>query len=320
MSKPCTMEAPELATSASATSALQQILATVEELSGLEASVYSPGPSRESPVVETLPIQYRRHMSPFCRAVKNARDGKGCRGHDSYTTTLRAGREDGPFVQVCRAGVAEVIVPVFCGREHLATLCLGQAVTEAVAEAGFDGVWDRVRANGVDRRALQEGYRQLPRMPERRLLRIGQLLDAAIRGLAQRMSEAAFVREMRLQHAPAVRRALDLLAAERCYGISEKAMAARVHLSVSHFSRLFGQVMEQSFSDYLLDLRIREAQKLLHHTRTPIGDIARRSGFSRQSYFSRRFKAVTGMTPSRYRHQRAADAGSPADPPADGCG
>jgi len=286
---------------------LQRLLATVEELSGLEASVYSAEPGSGSHTLDALPTVYRRHMSTFCCTVKNSRDGQGCRGHDSRDTTLRAGEVRKPFVQICRAGVAEVIVPVMHGGKHLATINLGQVRTETVEENGFAAVWARLAGSGVDQRELRNAYDGLPSMTESRLLRLGQLLDAAIRGLAETLSDASFAREVRLQHAPAVRRAVDILAEEDCFDITEKSMAIRVHLSVSHFSRIFSQVMEQSFSEYILGLRIREAQRLLHQTGSPIGDIALRCGFSRQSYFTRRFRKVTGMTPSQYRNRHNRD-------------
>lgn len=295
---------PRLFDDSPATPSLQELLAMAEELSGLEASVYPPRSGEGSRAIELLPAQYRRHMSPFCRLIKGGRDGMGCRGHDSHDTTRRAEQEGHPFVQVCRAGVAEVIVPVYHGQQYLGAVFLGQARTEAVEAGGFPHVWKAVAGAGINRRRLRAAYEALPTIPEAQLLRLGQFLNAAIRGIAGDLSEAAFVREVRLQHAPAVRRALDILAQERDYAVAEKAMAARVHLSVSHFSRLFRRVMDQSYSDYVTALRIREAQNLLHQTDTPISDIARRCGFGRQSYFSRRFKLMTGMTPTQYRHQR----------------
>ncbi len=287
---------------------LQQVIDTIEDLSGLEVSIYPPV-SKESPAIERLPISYRRHMSTFCRAVRNTRDGRGCGGHDSGMTNRLAADVGHPFVQVCHAGIAEVIVPVFGDGEHLATVFIGQAVTPDLETEGFAGVWRRVQERGVNRQKLETGFAKLPRMSRDRLLQIGMLMDAAIRGLTDLLSAEGFAREVRLQNAPAIRRAVDILEQERCWDISETEMADRVHLSPAHFCRTFHQVMDRTFKTHVTALRIRAAQTLLHQTDTPVGDIGQRCGFSRASYFARRFREVTGMSPTEYRNYRRITEG-----------
>lgn len=287
---------------------LPQLFESIEMITGLEVSVYPPAAKEASPAINQLPTSYRRHMSAFCRAVKNTRDGRGCQGHDSGMTNRKAAGVGRPFVQVCHAGIAEVIVPVFADGQHLATVFIGQAVTPEIEAGGFGVIWKGVKARVVSRRDVRRGFVALPRMTEERLLRIGLLADAAIRGLIGNMSADAFALEVRLQNAPAVRRAVDILNQERCWQIAESEMAKRVHLSPAHFSRLFHRVLGRTFKEYLTNRRMVEAQNLLHQTDVPIGTIALRCGFSRQSYFTRRFREFTGMTPSAYRsNQRQRD-------------
>ena len=52
---------------------------------------------------------------------------------------------------------------------------------------------------------------------------------------------------------------------------------------------------------YLNEKRIEESKRLLEETTTSIADIARKLGFSSQSYFSQAFKKKTLMTPIEYR-------------------
>jgi AraC-like DNA-binding protein len=153
----------------------------------------------------------------------------------------------------------------------------------------------------MDRDALRRGFDALQRMPEGRLWRIGMLADAAIRGLAEQISPEALSLQVQIQSAPAIRVATEILRREQCWEITAAAMAKRVCLSPSHFSRLFHRVIGKPFSEYLTQGRIVKAQNLLHHTNLPVGEIATRCGFSRQSYFARRFRELTGMTPTQYR-------------------
>jgi AraC-like DNA-binding protein len=76
-----------------------------------------------------------------------------------------------------------------------------------------------------------------------------------------------------------------------------------MHLAVSegHLSREFKKGTGKSFSDYLIDLPLDEAQRLLRCSQMTIYEIAQRVGFSSQHYFSAQFKRKTGLAPSAYR-------------------
>ncbi len=81
-------------------------------------------------------------------------------------------------------------------------------------------------------------------------------------------------------------------------------MAAYFHMSQSYLSVLFKQEMGKSFTEYLTGLRLGEAKKLLRETNLNLTDVAYQCGFEDQSYFSKVFHKVEGITPSRYRNQQ----------------
>lgn len=56
-------------------------------------------------------------------------------------------------------------------------------------------------------------------------------------------------------------------------------------------------------TEFLTDRRVRHAATLLRSTPIPIAEIAHRCGFSTQSYFSRRFRLVEGMSPRDFRER-----------------
>lgn len=78
--------------------------------------------------------------------------------------------------------------------------------------------------------------------------------------------------------------------------------AARlVAMSPSAFSRFFKAGTGRTFVDYINELRIRHASRLLLETDRGIADIAAASGFPNVSYFNRRFLAAKKLRPSDYR-------------------
>ena len=68
-----------------------------------------------------------------------------------------------------------------------------------------------------------------------------------------------------------------------------------------HFARVFKQVMNVSWYDYLINRRILNAEQLLLKPDLSIMQIAMKSGFSSLATFNRVFKAKNHCTPSEYK-------------------
>lgn len=77
--------------------------------------------------------------------------------------------------------------------------------------------------------------------------------------------------------------------------------AARVGMSLSTFRRRWQDVFSLPPGQYLLQIRIHEACRLLVETAQPIREIARVTGFEDELYFSRRFRIRMGVPPREYR-------------------
>ncbi|MEO1450798.1 MAG: helix-turn-helix transcriptional regulator, partial [Bacteroidota bacterium] len=81
-------------------------------------------------------------------------------------------------------------------------------------------------------------------------------------------------------------------------------LAENIHLSPDYFSRLFTSIMGIRPIKYIQMRRIERAQLLLATTSHSLEEIAHMVGLNNRSYFSRLFKAHTGVSPSAYRHTR----------------
>lgn len=78
-------------------------------------------------------------------------------------------------------------------------------------------------------------------------------------------------------------------------------VAKQVNLSTTYFSRLFSSEMQTTFVEYLSMIRVEQSKTYLANGNYSISDIALILGFSDQSYFSKVFKKVEGITPGKYR-------------------
>ncbi|THF82769.1 helix-turn-helix domain-containing protein [Cohnella fermenti] len=70
--------------------------------------------------------------------------------------------------------------------------------------------------------------------------------------------------------------------------------------SPNSFGESFKKAFGRSASDYLTELRIGTAKRLLRESGLTMREIAARSGYGDEFYFSRKFKKVVGVPPSVY--------------------
>ncbi len=91
--------------------------------------------------------------------------------------------------------------------------------------------------------------------------------------------------------------------------ISLKTVAETLHFSQGYFSCLFKKETGTNFSKFVSDSKNRSACKLLSETEVSISEVAFRTGFSDVRAFSKYFKSVNNITPSRYRqlHRKTAE-------------
>lgn len=78
--------------------------------------------------------------------------------------------------------------------------------------------------------------------------------------------------------------------------------AAKIHgSSETTFSRSFKRIMAESFFDYLLNLRLQHARKMLLESNSTISEIASSCGFCDSNYLCYRFRLKFGVSPHQFR-------------------
>ena len=85
--------------------------------------------------------------------------------------------------------------------------------------------------------------------------------------------------------------------------INHNDIASMIELSPKYLSVLFKKEVGITISEYIQQTKIEEAQKLLAHSSNTILDISSLLNFSDQSYFTKVFKKVVGITPKVYRER-----------------
>jgi AraC-like DNA-binding protein/ligand-binding sensor protein len=113
-----------------------------------------------------------------------------------------------------------------------------------------------------------------------------------------------------VKHADVMYRAIDYVRRNYMKKITLEETAAHVFLSPAYFSRVFKEEMGENFNSYVNMIRVEAARRLLLSDKVPLIDIASMVGFEGQSYFSKVFKKITGLTPGRFREAKGRGANS----------
>jgi YesN/AraC family two-component response regulator len=94
--------------------------------------------------------------------------------------------------------------------------------------------------------------------------------------------------------------------------ISAKTVATLCNMSPFHFSRSFKRICGMTFSEYVMETRIRKAIELLHDPEATITGVCFEVGFRDSSYFGRIFRRYAGMSPSQYLNRYVRRDSQPA--------
>lgn len=85
--------------------------------------------------------------------------------------------------------------------------------------------------------------------------------------------------------------------------ISVEQLSKKAYMSVSSFYREFKNEIGSSPNDYIIDERIKLAEKLLKQPNVSVKEACLQSGFNSFSYFSRIFKKRKKFSPSEYKER-----------------
>jgi AraC-like DNA-binding protein len=100
-----------------------------------------------------------------------------------------------------------------------------------------------------------------------------------------------------------LRKAVEYLDAHFDQSLTLDILAGRAKLSVSRLAHRFKEETGATLIEYLTWVRIGHAQRLLAETNKSCQKIADEVGYNNQSYFSRAFRRVVGITPRQFRRR-----------------
>lgn len=104
-----------------------------------------------------------------------------------------------------------------------------------------------------------------------------------------------------------IAKALDIMHAEYAESLTLNGIAERVHLSPTHFSKLFSEAMGEGMVNYLFKIRMEKAIDLMRHSNLKVYEVAKAVGIPSYRYFTACFKKYTGRNPQDIKQGKMAD-------------
>lgn len=83
--------------------------------------------------------------------------------------------------------------------------------------------------------------------------------------------------------------------------INTQELINRFHFQKDYFNRLIKKKTGMSYSEYLQDIRLQNAKRLLKGSNLNVSEIAEQVGYHNKGYFYKIFTEKYGMTPANYR-------------------
>lgn len=96
-------------------------------------------------------------------------------------------------------------------------------------------------------------------------------------------------------------RAISFIEEKFTTNISLEQVAEIANLNANYFSSLFKKTTGKTFSEYILDLKIRKSKELLITTDQRIYEIAEAVGYQSARYFTKAFNEYQGVSPMEFK-------------------
>ncbi len=198
----------------------------------------------------------------------------------------------------CHAGLSEAVMPVYLYEELLGFVMIGQYRCRKKMPASIRKQWS-------ERYKTEQLARAFEITPYLTPVRKEHVL-----GLVQVLADHIVSRHMvRFGSDGILRPVLEHMQQNLYRNVSLAEAAAIVHRSPHTLSHMFAKLLNRSFKQVQIDMKLDKAQELLRSPEgTTVKEVAYQLGYRDPLYFSRLFRKHRGMAPSQYAKYRPSVA------------
>lgn len=244
---------------------------------------------------------YQVYYNPpiFCKTIQSSKESiKACISCDrEYGLLLSQKRE--PVIFTCHAGITAVAVPIIINNEYIGGLGVGSILANRHSEKEFQNIYSKVKHLNINKPKLRKAYFNTLVMSEEKLKGCIDFVQLIVNYIIE-IEDKIFLLEKTIEDS-AVISAKVFMKENYNESLTLKDIAKSVFLSPYYFAHLFKKETGITPLQYITELRINRAKKLLKHSKTKVIEICDEVGYRSLPYFNKIFKKNTGVTPTEYR-------------------
>ena len=241
-----------------------------------------------------IPFKSRIHSKDFCYIAKETERGRRVCFRCKALANDKATKKKCGFEGVCSWGIYEYALPVIIGGSAAAVVYVGNAVIDETRQK--ERLIKTASLAGADEKRLLSAFDEAERLDtSEELLAIAEIVSDYLKLLYEKSPKVTGSHHW-------------LVSAMKIYAdksfsepITLSEIAQTYRKNPKYLGRLFKREMGMSYSEYLISVRLLNAEEMLRKTDGKIIEIALACGFNSISYFNRAFIKKNGASPSEYR-------------------
>lgn len=244
-------------------------------------------------------VVYPCNDSYFCKTARlNPELRKRCLTAAAHSA-FESARERKTLIYKCFFGLTDFSVPLYYKGEYIGAICGGSARCDLEIER-YD--YQQPLLNMDDYPELKEIFNAMPDLGEEKYFSIVHLVENLVEYINQNglMSTMKKLDAKKATGLNKLQPAIQYIENNYKENIKIADLAAMCYINETYFSRLFSTTVGSTVSQFILEKRILKAKELLRNKGMKIQAVAEEVGYDDPAYFVRKFKQVTGVTPSAY--------------------
>src|SRR5258706_9257381 len=131
-----------------------------------------------------------------------------------------------------------------------------------------------------------------------------EVIDQVLRSITEYKPDCKIDARLKKNHLITIERAKEYITLHFTEDLSLYQLADYAHVSPFHFSRIFKTFTSYSPHQFLLAIRLKNAEMLLRNTSSPVAEIAFSSGFNSIEHFNSAFSQKYKSPPAKFRAKK----------------
>lgn len=271
-------------------SSLCDFLQLLNDTTKLQIGIIFLGVPRHELLI--LPFKYTIHMAPYCWKMKsNYNNENHCL--DCRNKAIRKAQKTmKPFNGMCVNGVWEYMHPIIIDNRVVGIIFIGNILRESsrtqITQRLTENLWTNEEEELLQTMAYETS--------EETCRQYAELIDSYFHLLYM----AVPPKEHHMRNTLMID--LENFINENLFSnLNLENFSKTFHYNEKYLGRYFKKYHGCSLKEYICRKRIEQAKQLLADTVMPVSEIAVSTGFETIPYFNKRFRELTGMTPTDFR-------------------